>query len=367
MRANSDYLSEVKQAINKSRKDLIDLTIERKKSNPPTQASSEFLTNKKQGDWAEKTFIKAFNSCSMHYVAVKYGLDNELVSGEDGFIDFYERYQKELDVIGKKPDVLIIPKENYSPSWDYNISGFEEEKQDEIVSTALCGIEIRSSSFLHNNYEKYSEAKNIQLKRQILLIKEEIIASYADILQKRNNELFNMIHKLNNNNLFINYRTPTWKKTDEEKKLSLLLKCLNNAYKELQKRDFLSITPKVEDLQVVYNWIKKYNKPHYYLQVFFDSAFGINYLDILKIISEDSIDDSDYSVERDIKNQNKTTIKISTRKCTKVMENIELPKHFSECKQIGVRGRLLFYVNFEPSEGKIIKDNISQLLGVNEL
>ena len=42
MRANSDYLSEVKQAINKSRKDLIDLTIERK-SNPPTQASSEFL------------------------------------------------------------------------------------------------------------------------------------------------------------------------------------------------------------------------------------------------------------------------------------------------------------------------------------
>ena len=28
---------------------------------PPTQAFSEFLTNKEQGDWAERTFIKNFN------------------------------------------------------------------------------------------------------------------------------------------------------------------------------------------------------------------------------------------------------------------------------------------------------------------
>ena len=49
------------------------------------------------------------------------------------------------------------------------------------------------------------------------------------------------------------------------------------------------------------------------------------------------------------------------------MDNIEIPRHISEYKQIGERGRLLFYVNFEASRGNIIQDELSQLLGVDEL
>ncbi|HHX68292.1 MAG TPA: AccI family restriction endonuclease [Gallicola sp.] len=367
MMASSNYKSKVEQAINNSRKDLIDLTIERKKSNPPTQASSEFLTNKKQGDWAEKTFINAFNSCTERYVAVKYGLDNELVAGDEGFDDFYKKYQDDLDLIGKKPDILILPKRYYEESWNYNISYFEEEALEHIVSHSICGIEVRSSSFLHEVYESYSEEKTLLSISRLLSIKDEIINNYSDTLIERNPELFAMINNLDLDDLSISFRTPSWKKTASERRLCKLLKKLNFEIRELKKRDFLSITPKVEDLRVVYNWVKKYNKPHYYIQVFFDVAFGIGYLDILEMISEDQIENARYFIERDTKNQNKTTIKISTRECKKVMQNINIPNHFSVSKEIGSRGRLLFHVDFDASEGDIIRNNLSQLLGISDL
>ena len=40
-----------------------------------------------------------------------------------------------------------------------------------------------------------------------------------------------------------------------------MLKELKNCIKEIQKRDYLSITPKVEDIKVVYKWIETFNVP----------------------------------------------------------------------------------------------------------
>ena len=37
---------------------------------PPTMASSEFLTNKEQGDWAEQVVFNAINKNSEEYCAV---------------------------------------------------------------------------------------------------------------------------------------------------------------------------------------------------------------------------------------------------------------------------------------------------------
>ena len=92
--------------------------------------------------------------------------------------------------------------------------------------------------------------------------------------------------------------------------------------KEIQKRDFLSITPKVEDIKVVYKWIETFNVPHYYFQVFFDKAYGISFEQILTFISEPDNEGSVF-FEKDNKNQNKTTIKINSKSGKLIANKVE--------------------------------------------
>lgn len=54
----------------------------------------------------------------------------------------------------------------------------------------------------------------------------------------------------------INFRCPSWKKTEQLADLSLCLKELKQVISKMNKRTFLSITPKVEDLKLVYAWVK---------------------------------------------------------------------------------------------------------------
>ncbi len=69
----------------------------------------------------------------------------------------------------------------------------------------------------------------------------------------------------------------------------------------------LSYTVKVEDLRIVYRWLERHPVPQIYCQVFFDAAFAISVLDILKIVGSSP---SQYAIERDAANQMKSTIKI---------------------------------------------------------
>ena len=85
---------------------LIDFSEPRSKASMPTQASSEFITNKQQGDWAEDVIFRAINDNSNNIVAIKYGKSDNLVAGDIGFETFFENYQKELDTIGKRPDIF---------------------------------------------------------------------------------------------------------------------------------------------------------------------------------------------------------------------------------------------------------------------
>ena len=80
---------------------LVDFGLPRDPSWTPTQASSNFITNKEQGDWAENLVTRAINETSKNFVAVKYGKSDDLVAGEDGFDNFYQDFQSELDTIGK--------------------------------------------------------------------------------------------------------------------------------------------------------------------------------------------------------------------------------------------------------------------------
>ena len=158
---------------------------------PPTMASSEFLTNKEQGDWAEKLVFNAINSYSKDYCAVKYGRSDSLSAGDSGFKDFYTSYQRELNTIGKKPDLLVFNREQ--------IKGQKIDTDDiDFVSRAVSAIEIRSSSFLANRYSNFMNKRTAEAIKECHKIRKELLEpSIAGLLQKKNIEIFNIIKSQN--------------------------------------------------------------------------------------------------------------------------------------------------------------------------
>lgn len=358
------YIDNIEKIISEISTTIVDFSVERRRENAPTQVSSEFLTNKEQGDWAEKTLLNGINNHSNKYIAVKYGRDDDIVAGDDNFKEFYKEYQNELDEIGKRPDILIFDKSDY-PFDTYNISHFDRAKLDKIVPLAKCGIEVRSSAFLFDKYEKFMAKKQEKLIKSSLELKNVIIQQYGQLLSNKDNELFKLIGSITIENMhIIRFRCPSWKSNQQLLELSCLLKKLKTNLSEMTKRTFLSITPKVEDLKVVYNWVKKYNVPHYYVQVFFDKAYGISFEKILKMISNPKLEGIDYFLESDIKNQNKTTIKIHANTEENVLEKVSLPEHYSQMKELR-RGRLLFYVKFKDSVSSINTQAFNRLLGID--
>jgi type II restriction enzyme len=116
-------------------------------------------------------------------------------------------------------------------------------------------------------------------------------------------------------------------------------------------------------LKVVYKWIETFNVPHFYFQVFFDKVYGISFEQILSIISDSDKEDVIFSVEKDIKNQNKTTIKINAAYGTLVASKIDEPQHQSVRKEMN-RGRLLFYVTFNGGTAYLDIENLRNILGI---
>ncbi len=148
------YKETVNQLARQVPTSLVDFDAHRVRSSPPTQASSEFITNREQGDWAERLILQAINNTNQDFVAVQYGRADQFVAGEAGFEEFYTSYQKELDLIGKRPDLLIFKTEDYDYDWSFNISRLPQNILDNIVPKAVAGLEIRSSSFLIEQYDR---------------------------------------------------------------------------------------------------------------------------------------------------------------------------------------------------------------------
>lgn len=71
-------------------------------------------------------------------------------------------------------------------------------------------------------------------------------------------------------------------------------------------RETPSFTVKVEDLVIVYRWLERHRVPQSYCQVFFDSVFAINFLDIFATIGNGS----GFTIETPEKSQEKATIMI---------------------------------------------------------
>jgi len=312
---------------------------------PPTMASSEFLTNKEQGDWAEKIVFKAINEYSDNYFAVEYGRSESIAAGDDGFADFYMEYQSELNAIGKRPDILIFKVRDFP---DRSI----DVENDEHIRRAVAALEVRSSSFLADKYAAFMRDRQQQAIKKCTEIRKAIInADLGNLLRRKNETIYNLISNATDDTFReLDFRCPSWSLTKELRDLTTLLKDIKENIKILHKRDYLSITPKMEDIALVNRWIQQYNVKHFYLQVFFDKAYIISFKDILTLVSNDNNDGNNFSIERDVKNQGKTTIKINVQIGKEVLGKIDMPEHKSAMKELD-RGRLLFYVTFEGGKG----------------
>lgn len=313
-------------------------------------ASSEFLTNKEQGDWAEKVVYKAINEFCEQYFAVQYGRSDSIAAGDPGFAEFYKAYQDELNSIGKRPDLLIFSTQDF-PDRKVNL---EDEAH---ISRAIAALEVRSSSFLVKKYNQYMTTRQREAIRRCMDIRAQILSSeLGDLLQRKNPEIYKLLLAATEETFKeLDFRRPSYSSTEDLRRLTALLKELKENIKILHKRDYLSITPKLEDIALVNRWIQRYNVKHFYLQVFFDKAYIISFADILKLVSKDENEGKVFSIERDVKNQMKTTIKINVMVGREIIGKIDMPQHKSAMKELA-RGRLLFYVTFEGGKGYLDKE-----------
>jgi type II restriction enzyme len=346
---------------------LVDFSQPRGNARVPTQASSEFITNKEQGDWAEKLITQAINTTSQHYVAVKYGKSDDLIAGEEGFIEFFREFQDEMDSIGKRPDLLIFRKGDYDPQLGEDISQIDHSQITEYVKKAVAGIEVRSSAFLIDRYKDAMQQRMTRFTKTALQIRDTILADYQNELNhSQRKKYIPILRGLTEETLTVaDFKVPGWSSSERLVSLNTLFKELKQAVKEIQKRDHLSITVKIEDLKVVDKWIETFNVPHFYFQVFFDKVYGISFEQILTIISDSDQEGRLFSVEKDIKNQNKTTIKIDPKAGILIAMKVDEPNHQSVRKEMN-RGRLLFYVKFEGGTAYLDVQNLCNILSITE-
>ena len=346
---------------------LVDFNIPRDIARTPTQASSNFITNKEQGDWAENLVTRAFNETSNNYVAVKYGKSDDLVAGEEGFDTFYQDFQSELDTIGKRPDLLIFRKTDFNSSLGFDISRVPNSQMTDYVKKAVAGIEVRSSAFLIDRYEEAMLIKTNKFMQIALETKDKILKEYIDVLSHPSRASYLLVlDSITANTLTItDFRVPSWSSSERLVEVKYLFRQLKDAIKEIQKRNYLSITPKVEDIKVVYKWIESFNVPHFYFQVFFDKVYGISFEQILTIISDSDNEGIIFSVESDTKNQNKTTIKINSKRGIEIAQKVDEPTHESVRKEMQ-RGQLLFYVTFKGGTAYLNVHNLCKILGITE-
>ena len=117
----------------------------------------------------------------------------------------------------------------------------------------------------------------------------------------------------------------------------------------LTGRETPSFTVKVEDLVIVYRWLERHGVPQTYCQVFFDSVFAINFLDIFATIASGA----GYAIETPAKSQQKATIMLPITRGVQVGTATALPSFAAE-QRVTELGRHDAYV--VPQGGGFVLD-----------
>ena len=325
----NNYFNKIRELTKNVPVELVDFEQPRDLARTPTQASSNFITNKEQGDWAENLVARAINENSKNFVAVKYGKSDDLVAGEDGFDNFYQDFQTELDTIGKRPDLLIFKKSDFDDNLGFDISQIPHNHITDYVKKAIAGIEVRSSAFLIDKYEEAMQLRTQKFTEIAFQTRDIILAEFIDVLEHPSRTKYiTLLSTLTPETISIfDFKVPGWRSNEKLIEVNNLFKRLKVAIKEIQKRDYLSI--------------------------------------ILTIIYNSDNDGVIFSVEKDVQNQNKTTIKINSKTGYPIASKVDEPTHESIRKEMD-RGRLLFYVTFKGGTAYLDLDNLRTILGIEE-
>jgi hypothetical protein len=91
-------------------------------------------------------------------------------------------------------------------------------------------------------------------------------------------------------------------------------------------RETPSFTVKVEDLVIVYRWLERHHVPESYCQVFFDSVFAINFLDIFALVASGC----GFTIETPEKSQEKATIMIPITRGVQIGRSTGMPTFAAE-------------------------------------
>lgn len=147
------YKTDIQNISNQISPDVVNLNAARKRGTPPTQAFSDFLTHSEQGDWAELLFFNALKNADIPFRAIRYGKSDKIIAGDPGFKAFYNNYQDELGLIGKRPDILLFKPEDVDNDLDEDISHHPQVQLNSIVPKAVAGFEVRSSAYLTGKFK----------------------------------------------------------------------------------------------------------------------------------------------------------------------------------------------------------------------
>lgn len=80
---------------------------------------------------------------------------------------------------------------------------------------------------------------------------------------------------------------------------------------------------------------------------------------MLNLVSDSKNEGTVFSIEKDVKNQGKTTVKVNVRVGRELLGRIDMPEHRSAMKELD-RGRLLFYVTFHGGQGYLDAEVFAQ-------
>lgn len=170
--SDENYVEKINRLASDISIDIIDLSAEREKGRAPTIAFSSFITNSQQGNWAEGVFQKSINESFSGIVAIQYGKSDDIVAGDPGFPEFYEKYQDELDTIGKRPDILLFDNADFNSALGKDISQLSKDELNKVVPQAKAGFEVRSSSYLAEKFKpkKYKPTLSFTPKTEDLKV-----------------------------------------------------------------------------------------------------------------------------------------------------------------------------------------------------
>ncbi len=347
------YIGEIKKLVKaaieilKEKEAVKDLEKNNKKK-IPTQASSDFLIHKEQGDYAERVVFKALNAEELDYSSLKYGRNDDISAGDEGFTEFYDNYQQELSKIGKKPDLLIIPKD-FSDKKILDISCFSDNEQKTFLLKAVAGLEIRSSSY---SYETYN-AFNAEVRKTKEKDLERMFQNLESIYKNKGLKPSFDTSKIPGSDIIL----PRVSKSLPEDIKKILREC-RKLMSEIKKTyNSLSFTVKVEDIIAIDRWINNYGVRHFFVQVMFDKIFMISFKRVLQII----LDKSDYEITKDLRNQFKTTIKIPLPKGKEIGTIKSLPQLEGEYKLLP-SGRIMYFIKFLGGTAEINTDTVIDII-----